>query len=100
VRQRYVEQKVASRIEMWTFAHQPPTIRNGRVLRLITSAWASVRWSVDGWQAIQDQETVQSGLGCWFADLATSELAQGTNVFFTFRWQEKWEGRDYSVEVM
>src|SRR2546430_10087140 len=36
VYERYAVKKTAGKIEMWTFAHQPPRIVQGRSLRLIT----------------------------------------------------------------
>lgn len=96
---RYVETKPQSKIEMWTLAHQLPRISTGKHLRIILGASATVHWSPDGWQTVHDQETRDSGLGCWFADLSTAELRQGSRILFTLRWPDRWEGRDFAVEV-
>jgi glucoamylase len=97
--ERYVKGKRKSAIEMWTFAHQLPTIETGKKLRLIAAAPGSVHWSADGWNSIGDVEMRNTGLGCWFADLETNHLLPGENVAFTFRWQDKWEGRDFAVGI-
>src|SRR5205085_171436 len=99
VYERYAVKKTAGKIEMWTFAHQPPRIVQGRSLRLITQAPATVHWTFDGWETVNDTEMADSGLGCWFADLPAASLTPGAKVSFTFRWNEKWEGRDFVVEV-
>ena len=99
VHQRYVQNKTASEAEMWTFAHQPPCIHQSKTLRLILSAPATVRWSLDGWKTVNDTETRESGLGCWFADLPAAQSPAGAKIVFTFRWEDRWEGRDFSVEI-
>ncbi|HMJ25817.1 MAG TPA: hypothetical protein VK475_08315, partial [Pyrinomonadaceae bacterium] len=60
---------------------------------------AGIRWSMDGWKTMNDSETARTGLGCCFADLPAARLPSGAKILFTFRWQDKWEGRDYIVEV-
>jgi glucoamylase len=99
VRERYAKGQTQSRVEMWTFAHQPLWIRPGKTLRVITTVPATVRWTLNGWKTVNDSETRDSGLGCWFADLPVEKLAPGAKIAFTFRWQEKWEGRDFTVEI-
>lgn len=99
VYKRYVETKPQSEIEVWTLAHQLPRILPGKRLRLILGAPAMVHWSSDGWRTVTDQEMRDTGLGCWSADLATGKLPTGSRVVFTFRWADRWEGRDFAVEV-
>ena len=52
----------------------------------------------DGW----DTPTIDSGLGVHYADLATSGLAPGDTLPFTFYWPgaSRWEGVDFSVRVI
>ena len=99
VHERYARAKTESRFEIWTFAHQPPRIRKGKVLRIITSLPARVRWSADNWQSVHDSETQDTSLSCHSADLATAELPPATRIRFTFRWPDRWEGRDFTVEI-
>ncbi|HTD85077.1 MAG TPA: glycoside hydrolase family 15 protein, partial [Candidatus Binatia bacterium] len=101
VYERYVRQKTSSEIEIWTLAHQPSRITRGKVLRVITEAPGSVRWSFDDWKTSKDQELAESGIGCWFADLPAASLASGGQIVFTFKWQQdKWEGRNFAVETV
>src|SRR4029077_6750376 len=97
VYERYVRNATASQIEIWTLAHQPQRILAGKKLRIITPARATVHWSFDGWETVKDLETRDSGVGCWFAELPAGELPPGSTIAFTFRWPERWEGREYSV---
>ena len=99
VYERYARNKTSSEIEMWTFAHQPPRIRPGKRLRVITATPGTVRWSVDEWKSSKDQELEASGIGCWFADLPAESLATATRIVFTFQWEDKWEGRNFAVEI-
>jgi glucoamylase len=97
--ERYVKNPVQSLREIWTLAHQPLTIRRGNKLRVIIAFPATVHWSCDGWQTTHDETARETGWNCWFADLRTERLPAGATVVFTFRWEDRWEGRDYSVEV-
>jgi glucoamylase len=99
VRERYAKKKTGSKAEIWTFAHQPQRIRRKQVLRIVTASQGTVRWTMDEWKTENDTETTDSGLECWFADLPSAELPAGGKIQFTFRWPDKWEGRDFAVEV-
>jgi glucoamylase len=99
VYERYVQNRTVSRMEMWTLAHQLQRIPQGKQLRIITATPATVHWSLDGWKTAKDVQTNDTGLGCWFADLPTAGLSSGARIDFTFHWQDRWEGRDFAVEV-
>jgi glucoamylase len=99
VHERYVEKKTSSEIEIWSLAHQPPTIRPGKMLRFITAEQGTIHWSSDSWKTAQDTELIQNALGCWSADLPVSKLASGATIHFTFRWGQRWEGKDFSVRI-
>ncbi|MBE0607848.1 MAG: glucoamylase [Dehalococcoidia bacterium] len=99
VYQRYVEAVTGSKTEMWTFAHQPQGIAEGKKLRIITEKPATVHWSFDGWATAQDLETRDAGFGCWFGDLPSDGLAAGARIAFTFLWQTGWERKDFEVRI-
>ena len=98
--ERYVQRQADSQIEMWSLAHQPPRIAAGKTLRIITERPVTVRWSLDNWNKTQDQECSASMLGCFFADLPTQRAPAGSHMTFTLRWPDRWEGQDFSVEVV
>ncbi len=99
VYQRYAKAGTGSRIEMWTLAHQPPRIVQGKILRIITEREAAIHWSFDGWATGNDLVTRDAGFGCWFADLPSDQLQPGARILFTFLWQERWEGKDFEVGI-
>lgn len=99
VYQRYAKSGTGSQIEMWTFVHQPQRIAQGKTLRIITDKAATLHWSFDGWATANDLETRAAGFGCWFADLPSNQLLPGVRIVFTFLWQERWEQKDFQVEI-
>jgi glucoamylase len=100
VYQRYAKAKTGSKIEMWTFAHQPQRIAQDKTLRIITEKAATIHWSFGGWTTANDSVTRDAGFGCWFADLPTNQLKTNDRIVFTFLWQEGWEGKDFQVEIV
>lgn len=99
VYQRYVKARTGSKIDMWTFDHQPPRIAKGKTLRIITEKAAKIHWSFDGWATANDLETRDAGFGCWFGDLPSDQLQVGASIVFTLLWQEGWEGKDFQVAI-
>ncbi len=97
--QRYAKTRSDSKIDMWTFIHQPQQIENGKTLRIIIETGAKIRWSFDGWATVNDMETRDVGLGCWYGDLPSDMLPVGASIVFTFLWQERWEGKDFQVAI-
>ena len=100
VYQRYAKARTGSKIEMWTLAHQPQRIAQGKTLRIITEKAATIHWSFDGWATANDLETRDAGFGCWFGDLPSDQLQAGARIVFTFLWQEGWEGKDFQVMLI
>ena len=99
VYERYAVAGTGSKIEMWTFAHQPPRIAPGKTLRIITENMATIHWSFDGWDSANDLETRDAEFGCWFGDLPSDQLEAGARIVFTFLWQDGWEGKDFRVGI-
>ncbi len=97
--QRYVQEKKGSAFEMWTLVHPVRRIAAVKTLRVITPVAATLRWSADGWKTVHDTDARDAGIGCWFADLPTGPLAPGARLDFTFRWEDRWEGRDFQVII-
>ena len=98
--QRYVAKPVESRHEIWSFRHPIRRMPQGRTLRLILEADATVTWSADRWTHTLKAEAVQMrSLGVWFADLTVTGGAGEPVIEFTFFWKEagRWEGRNFSV---
>ena len=95
---RYIRQEHHSPLLVWRFDRQP---MDGRAyprthLRVELFAPARVRWSTDEWKTVNEQPTVDSGLGLHYADLP---IAGRTRLVFTFYWCESshWEGKDFHL---
>jgi glucoamylase len=99
VYERYGRRNISSEVEIWTFAHQPSRIGRGKTFRVITEVPGSLRWSFDNWKSASDQQLQESGIGCWFADLPAATLKTAAKIVFTFQWEDKWEGRNFSVVI-
>ena len=87
----------------WRFTAPRPSMPAGRILRLELMAPARVRFSTDHWQAWNDLDARDTGLGVWLVDVPGSDrLAPGSAVEFTVWWPDAghWEGRDLRVEVV
>jgi glucoamylase len=99
--ERYQKKNTGSPYAVWRFNHKCRTMAQGKTLRLEALAQAKVRWSVDGWRTVQDTLTQDSGLGVYYADLATKTIPPGGTITFTFYWMEagKWENRDFTVAI-
>ena len=99
--ERYLTKKTVSQYFNWRFNEKPRTLPLGKKLRILLPEPALVRWSLDNWQASQDNESVDSGWKIHHVDLPTDALAAGQQIVFTLQWKNggRWEGRDFVVVV-
>jgi len=100
--QRYVVAPLPVRHEIWGFRHPLRVISNGKILRIVVGAEATLVWSSNGWTSTNHFETGEvNALGLWFSDLPTQELPNGSIIEFTFFWKvaHRWEGRNWQVAV-
>jgi glucoamylase len=101
--ERYVNQRVVSRYEMWTFRHQTRRVPRGKTLRLMIAAQATARWTCDSWRTVGDLDTKPSGLPeLQYVDLPTANLPTGTFVEWTFHWRadNHWENRNFQAQIV
>jgi glucoamylase len=101
--QRYVANPVPSQYEIWSFRHPIRLMPQGKTLRIIVPAEATVVWTIDEWKQTNRSETNYiDGLNLWFVDLPTAELAGKSQVEFTFCWtrEQRWEGRNFRVQAI
>jgi glucoamylase len=99
--QRYLKEKTVSPRLLWRFNHKLCSMPPGKMLRIEAMAAAVIHWTADDWKTCHDQKTHDTGLDIQLADLPTQALPEGTQIKFTFFWNEaqRWEGADYSVTV-
>jgi len=101
--QRYVVNPVQSRHEIWSLRHPLRRVSQGKILRILVAAEATIVWSTDNWARTNRTETIhESGLNLWFADFPTAELPVGSVIAFTCFWKrdQRWEGRNWQVNVL
>ncbi len=98
--QRYQRDKRCPRLRDWREAWRRGSIPVGQILRVELCEAATLRWSVDEWQTVQDTPLSEIGLGVFAAELPTASLKAGSTIRFT--WQRKdgsWRGENYAVSV-
>ncbi len=98
---RYIEEKHPAKFASWRFNHKIRVITQGLDLRVELLAPATIHWSVNNWNDVEDAATLDTGIGLYYADLDVSRLKSGDNVLFTFYWNDSgsWEGTDFSVTI-
>lgn len=101
VHQRYVVEKNVSNIFIWNFSSRYKYVPKGKVLRVQTLACATVKWSADNWQTFSEVVTLDTGLGIFYADLATTGLDHETEIAFTFYWHDSanWENKNFQLHI-
>lgn len=100
-KQRYLVEKKGSEIFIWSFKNQYKTIPKGKILRIHCFASAMVRWTFDDWITINDTQTLDSGIGIYYADLPSANLEHNRKIIFTFYWRNSgnWENINYSISI-
>jgi hypothetical protein len=61
---------------------------------------ATVHWTFDDWKTANDSETTETAIGLFYGDLPAAKLKPGSKIIFTFRWKEKWDGHDFTAEIV
>jgi glucoamylase len=87
-------------IEVWKPHRHVRSVAAGSLLRVMTEAPFMLHWSSDDWRQVHDTESKSTPIGIEYVDLQVGAADRGT-IKFTFLWREgeKWEGRDYAVEI-
>jgi glucoamylase len=86
---------------LWSRGDPIERIRPGQVLWVCLPRPARVHHGVDGWQRVDDTDTLDSGLRLQVAPLPSRDLPAGSRIDFTFYWLDtaSWDGSDYRIEV-
>ena len=87
---------------LWGPLYRPRQISVGIPFSVVLHTPARVRWGSNGWQAIQDSLTSDTGLGVHRVTLPLAGLKAGDTLQFTFYWLNRqcWEGQDYDVQLV
>lgn len=86
---------------IWRLRQRPRQLPAGQELRLLLRAPFTVHWGSNGWQAIQDTESEDWGLG-HVATLPVQKLRVGDSVQFTILWRDSgdWQGEDFHIDIV
>ena len=97
---RYLNKRGRKDLEVWKPTRRVRTMSADKVLRIQAEASFRLRWTSDEWQTFLDSASIATGLGAHFVDIPVSSQ-QRMPLRFTFLWTEtqRWEGRNYEVEV-
>ena len=87
-------------VEFWLWKHQTRQMEKGRTLRVCAGAPFKLHWTDDSWATQHDSDSKPTAIGAEYADIPTPANTQ-SRIEFTFFWPqaEKWEGRNFQVEV-
>jgi glucoamylase len=97
---RYVRgSRERKNIEVWKFNRQVPAASAGTQLRIQAEAPFMLHWTNDNWQHSTDVRSNSTSLGIEFVDITLPR--QAAPIQFTFLWlnENRWEGKDYKVEI-
>jgi glucoamylase len=87
-------------IEVWKPNHQVQTVPAGALLRIQADSPFLLHWTSDDWQNSKDTRSQGTAIGIEFVDIPLPDRQENV-IRFTFLWMEenRWEGRDYTVNV-
>jgi glucoamylase len=84
---------------IWTEQAPVTRITEGCALSIALREAATIRWGLDGWQDVREQETRPNSLGLHLLEIDTPRLRAGRTLDFTFRNALSWAGRDFRILV-
>ena len=97
---RYISGAPRKRIELWKPNRQPKSVRAGSLLRIQSKEPFILHWTRDEWSTVIETASTMTPLGLTHVDIevAADETAP---IRFTFHWRhpDRWEGRDYLIEI-
>jgi glucoamylase len=99
--QRYLVEKPARQFFGWRLNNKTRTVPRHKTLRLVLLNPALIRWTLDNWNTSHDTSTRDTGLDTYVLDLPTASLPAGSQIAFTFYWQQdnRWEDTNFTVIV-
>jgi glucoamylase len=100
VAERYQRRRPERPIEIWTFGRRVRRVRRGAILRVEAQAPFRLHWTDGEWADRRETVSTPTVGGVDFVDvpIASDRVAP---IRFTFFWPDanRWEGRDYQVNV-
>ena len=99
---RYLgKRKQRTQLAVWKFQRQARFMRAGEVLRVQADAEFTLHWTTDNWQTWNDKKSARNSLEIDYVDLTEAASDAGTTLSFTFYWTSanRWEGRNYKIDI-
>jgi len=75
-------------------------VPEGCALTIALREPGAVRWGLDGWQDVREQDTLANPLGLHVVEIDPARLRAGRRVDLTYRSGSEWVGRDFCVQVV
>jgi glucoamylase len=98
--QRYRGERPTVARVIWSEQAPAPQLPEGCVLMVVLRAAGTVRWGLDGWQEVREQDTAANSLGLHHLELDTARLHAGRYIDLTYRLGPSWVGRDFRLRVV
>lgn len=100
VADRYLHARKRQPMEVWKSNRQVRWVSAGAKLRIQAAAAFILHWSRDHWLHSTDTRSEATSLGLNFVDITIAD-GERAPITFTFRWldEDRWEGKDYTVEI-
>ena len=97
--QRYRGERPALTRVIWCEPAPASEVPEGCALTIALPEAGAVRWGLDGWQDVREQETSPNGLGLHLLQIDTPRLRAGRYLDLTYRFGARWVGRDFRIRV-
>jgi glucoamylase len=98
--ERYATGRRDCALEVWSFKRSVRSICAGAIVRVQASEPFRLHWTSSDWLDVEDTASTETALGISFADVSVAS-EQAAPLRFTFFWpqDQRWEGRDFVIEV-
>ena len=97
--ERYRGERPALTRVIWCEQAPAPQLPEGCALTVALREPGEVRWGLDGWQEVREQDTAANSLGLHVLQIDTSRLRAGRYINLTFRSGANWIGTDFRIRV-
>lgn len=99
--ERYGTRRECEPLEVWKPNRQPRSVKRGWKLRVQAPEPFDLIWTANEWGDVTETPSTPTRLDVAYVDIPTSIDQEGP-LHFTFRWDgdDRWEGRNYTVEVI
>ncbi|TLY87792.1 MAG: glycosyl hydrolase [Gammaproteobacteria bacterium] len=84
---------------IWSQQAPAAELPEGCALTVALHEPGAVRWGLDGWQDVREQDAAANSLGLHVLQIDTSQLRAGRCIDLTFRAGACWIGKDFRIRV-